>query len=115
VLSMAALHASLELFDRATMPALRKKSDALTAYLLEIVDTIPGLTVITPRAPRDRGAQLSLRTKGDAQKFLALLQERDVYADFRRPDVVRVAPAPLYNSFEDVWRFGQILRDSVAP
>jgi kynureninase len=110
VLSMAALHPSLELFERATMPALRKKSDALTAYLLEIVDTIPTLSVITPRDPAARGAQLSLRTRGDPQRFLALLQERDVYADFRRPDVIRVAPAPLYNSFEDVWRFGEILK-----
>lgn len=117
VLSMAALHASLELFAEATMPALRSKSEALTAMLLAHVDEIafakPGsLTVITPRAPADRGAQLSLRVGSEPTRLLALLQERGVFADVRRPDVVRVAPAPLYCSFEDVWRFAQILRET---
>ena len=117
VLSMAALHASLELFAEATMPALRKKSDALTATLLAHVDAIiqekPGsLSVITPRDPKDRGAQLSLRVHTDPTRLLAMLQERGVFADFRRPDVVRVAPAPLYCSFEDVWRFAQILKET---
>lgn len=117
VLSMAALHASLELFDRAGMPALRKKSEALTAWLLALVDDIvkdkPGaLSVITPRDPAARGAQLSLRRRGDPESFLKLLAERGVFADFRRPDVIRVAPAPLYCSFEDCWRFAAILRDT---
>lgn len=117
VLSMAALHASLELFDRAGMPALRKKSEALTGYLLALVDDIvkdkPGaLTVITPRDPQGRGAQLSLRRRGDPEGFLKLLGERGVFADFRRPDVIRVAPAPLYCSYEDCWRFAQILRET---
>lgn len=117
VLSMAALHASLELFAEATMPALRKKSDALTAMLLAHVDDIarfkPGaLTVITPRDPHERAAQLSLRIHADPARLLALLLERGVFADFRRPDVVRVAPAPLYCSFEDVWRFAQVLRET---
>lgn len=117
VLSMAALHASLELFAEATMPALRKKSDALTAMLLAHVDAIiaskPGaLSVITPRDPKDRAAQLSLRVHTDPTRLLALLQERGVFADFRRPDVVRVAPAPLYCSFEDVHRFAQVLKET---
>jgi kynureninase len=117
VLSMAALHASLELFDKATMPALRKKSEKLTGYLLSLVDEIiterPGsLSVITPRDPQARGAQLSLRRRGDPEGFLKLLGERGVFADFRRPDVIRVAPAPLYCSFEDCWRFAQILKET---
>ena len=99
------------------MPALRKKSDALTATLLAHVDAIieekPGsLSVITPRDGKDRAAQLSLRVHADPARLLALLQERGVFADFRRPDVVRVAPAPLYCSFEDVWRFAQVLRET---
>jgi kynureninase len=119
VISMAALHASLALFDEATLPALRKKSEALTGMLLEIVDAIvaargPVLTVITPRDPAARGAQLSLRMSGDPERFLKLLEERGVRADFRRPDVIRVAPAPLYCSFGDVVRFGEILRDALA-
>jgi kynureninase len=124
ILSMAALHASLALFDRATMPALRAKSEALTGALLAIVDDIVAkkgevLTVITPRDANARGAQLSLlmnaaRAPAGAEKFLALLEERGVRADFRRPDVIRVAPAPLYCSFEDVVRFGQILEETLA-
>lgn len=117
VLSMAALHASLELFEKATMPALRKKSEKLTGYLLALVDEIieqkPGLLeVITPRDLTARGAQLSLRRRGDPEAFLKLLGERGVFADFRRPDVIRVAPAPLYCSFEDCWRFAQILKET---
>ena len=119
ILSMAALHASLRIFDEATLPALRKKSEALTGLLLEIVDEIikvrgPVLNVITPRDVSARGAQLSLRMTGDAEKFLKLLEERGVRADFRRPDVIRVAPAPLYCSFDDVVRFGEILRDTLG-
>ena len=114
VLSMAALHASLEIFDEAGMSAVRHKSEKLTSYLLalvvEIVDEKPGaLTVITPREVASRGAQLSLRRRGDPEGFLAVLAERGVVADFRKPDVIRVAPAPLYCSFEDAWRFASIL------
>lgn len=117
VLSMAALHASLELFAEATMPALRAKSVELTAYLQahldEIVREKPGaLSIITPRDPSARGAQVSLRVHSDPTRLLALLQERGVFADFRRPDVIRVAPVPLYCSFEDVWRFAQVLRET---
>lgn len=119
ILSMAALHASLSLFDEAGMPALRQKSEALTGLLLEIVDEIerargPALSVITPRDASARGAQLSLRIERDPELFLKLLEERGVRADFRRPDVIRVAPAPLYCSFEDVVGFGEILRDALA-
>jgi kynureninase len=117
VLSMAALHASLELFAEATMPALRSKSEALTATMLAHVDEIvrvkPGaLTVITPRDPSARGAQLSLRVHADPARLLQTLQQRGVFADCRRPDVVRIAPVPLYCSFEDVWRFAQVLRET---
>jgi kynureninase len=120
VLSMAALSTSLRMFDEAGMHRLRHKSEALTGFLLEIVDAIAdaydgALRVITPRDPAARGAQLSLRMTGDAERFLRLLEERGVRADFRRPDVIRVAPAPLYNSFADVAAFGLILRDALAP
>jgi kynureninase len=117
ILSMAALHASLEIFAEATMEALRRKSEALTAWLLALLDDLeaekPGaIRVITPRDPAARGAQLSLRRRGDPEGFLKLLAERGVFADFRRPDVIRVAPAPLYCSFEDCWRFARILRET---
>ena len=115
VLAMASLKASLELFDRAGMPALRQKSEALTGYLLELIDEIPNerFEIITPRDPGARGCQLSIRTRFDGQELFQALTDAGVICDFRRPDVIRVAPAPLYNSFEDVWRFCQVLREHV--
>lgn len=112
VLSMAALRASLSLFDRATMPALRQKGVALTEYLLGLIDALSPerFEVITPRDPSKRGCQLSLRAKGDGPALFEALKAQDIICDFRRPDVIRVAPAPLYNSFEDVWRFAQALK-----
>ena len=112
VLSMAALHASLDLFARATMPALRKKSVALTGYLLALVDDL-GVPVITPRDPDARGAQLSLRIP-NADAVAKRLLARGVYVDERKPDVIRVAPAPLYNSHEDAWRFAEVLRATLG-
>lgn len=115
VLAMAALKASLELFDRAGMSALRQKSEALTGYMLELIDAIPNerFEIITPRDPGARGCQLSIRTRFDGQELFEALTASGVICDFRRPDVIRVAPAPLYNSFEDVWRFCQVLREHV--
>lgn len=111
VLSMAAHRAALELFERATMPALRAKTVALTEYLLALVDAMPRneFEVITPREPADRGAQISLRALGDGRALFARLQAAGVICDFREPDAIRIAPAPLYCSFEDVWQFAQIL------
>lgn len=116
VLAMASLRASLDLFDEAGIQTLRAKSEQLTAYMLELIDAIPNerFEIITPREPSARGAQLSIRTRFDGQELFAALTEAGVVCDFRRPDVIRVAPAPLYNSFEDVWTFCEILRREVA-
>jgi len=116
VLAMASLRASLDLFDEAGIQKLRAKSEQLTAYMLELIDAIPNdrFEIITPREPSARGAQLSIRTRFDGQELFAALTEAGVVCDFRRPDVIRVAPAPLYNSFEDVWTFCEILRREVA-
>ncbi|MFU8804460.1 MAG: kynureninase [Bradymonadaceae bacterium] len=110
ILTMAAHRASVELFDRATMPALRRKSLALTAYLLELLDALPekSFDILTPRAPEARGSQVSIRARGGAEELFKRLQEGGVICDYRRPDVVRIAAAPLYNSFEDMWRFWKI-------
>jgi len=112
ILQLAALRASMEIFDRATMAALRAKSETLTGYLDDLVRAIPGepVEIITPRTPRERGCQLSLRVKSDAKAFQQRLVEAGVIVDFREPDVVRAAPTPLYNRFIDVYRFAQILR-----
>jgi len=114
VLSMAALHASLDVFDRAGLPRLRKKSLALTGFLEALVDGVTGVSIITPREPAARGAQLSLRAKSlDGEKLQALLHQRGVCVDFRRPDVIRAAPAPLYSRFIDVVRFVEVLQECV--
>lgn len=115
ILQLAALRASFELFDSATMSALRAKSERLTGFLEFLIRRLPesAVEIVTPRDPAQRGTQLSLKVKKDPKGFLQKLQSEGVFADFREPDVVRVAPAPLYTRFEDVWRFGEILRRQV--
>ncbi len=116
ILQMAALRASLEIFDAATMTKLRKKSEALTSYLAELLRTLPGdrCHIITPMDAAQRGAQLSLRLKGSDQTWVEGFRERGVICDFRRPDIFRIAPAPLYCGFEDVLRFNEILRAKIT-
>ncbi|MCY1073546.1 kynureninase [Archangium lansingense] len=111
IFQMAALRASMELFDRATMPALRRKSDLLTGYLEFLLDRLPPgfVRIITPRDPKQRGAHLSLRFSKEPRKLLEKLTAQGVVCDFRSPDIIRAAPAPLYNSFLDVYRFAGVL------
>ncbi|WNG13873.1 kynureninase [Cystobacter fuscus] len=111
IIQMAALRASLELFDRATMPALRAKSEKLTGYLEFLIDRLPEGFVrsLTPRDPRQRGAHLSLRFTKDPQRMLETLRAEGIHCDFRYPDIIRAAPVPLYNSFLDVHRFVSVL------
>ena len=113
ILQMAALRASLEIFEEAGMDALREKSVKLTSYLESLIDEIAAdrIEVITPRDTRQRGCQLSIRVKNADKSLHERIVERGVYADWREPDVIRVAPAPLYNSFADVHRFAEILGD----
>jgi len=114
ILQMAALRASLEMFDGAGMGALRTKSEKLTGYLESLIDEIGDerISVVTPREPAERGCQLSIRVM-DRSLFESVVA-RGVYADWREPDVIRVAPVPLYNSFEDVYRFSDVLRASLG-
>jgi len=109
VLALAPLAASLAIFDEAGIPALRARSIELTGYLARLLDDL-GVELITPADPAARGAQLSLRFD-DAEAIVAKLAGRGVIADFRAPDIIRVAPLPLYNTYHDAWRFCQILRD----
>src|SRR5262249_21187908 len=88
----------LPLFAAAGMEALRAKSQCLTDYLLFLLDRTPGrFTVLTPRNAEERGCQVSLRVHGDGPATLRRLQAAGVMADFRPPDVIRVAPVPLWN------------------
>lgn len=116
ILQLAALRASLEIFDQATMPALRAKSEKLTGYLQFLLDQIGNdkVMVITPRDPAHRGCQLSIRVKNADKNLFSAITRRGVFADWREPDVIRVAPAPLYNSFTDVFRFSRILASSLG-
>ncbi|MEZ5428214.1 MAG: kynureninase [Pyrinomonadaceae bacterium] len=113
IFQMAALRASLEIFDEAGMSALTEKSRRLTGYLEFLLSEIedPRISVITPPNPEERGCQLSVRVKDADKSLFEAITEKGVIADWREPDVIRVAPVPLYNSFTDVYRFARILRD----
>jgi kynureninase len=111
IIALAPVAASLAIFDEVGMPALRARSVALTGYLEACLTDVP-IEVITPREPAARGAQLSLR-HDDAEVLLARLAERGVVADYRAPDLIRVAPVPLYTTVEDVARFATILRETL--
>lgn len=116
ILQMAALRASLEIFDEVGMPALREKSLRLTAYLEFLLEQIHNdrISVITPADPPARGCQLSIRVKDADKSLFEAITSRGVVADWREPDVIRVAPVPLYNSFADVYGFTQILKQCLA-
>ncbi|MFD2566256.1 kynureninase [Pseudotenacibaculum haliotis] len=112
ILSMAAIKASLDIFAKVGMDALREKSIKLTGYFEYLINQIGSdkIKVITPSDPQQRGCQLSVQVK-DADKSLhQKLTENNVITDWREPDVIRCAPVPLYNSFEDVYRMVEILK-----
>jgi kynureninase len=118
VLSMAAHKAAVDIFDEAGMDALVSKSEKLTGYLEFIVDDInksldKKLEIITPKDKKQRGCQLSIIAHGRGKDLFNKLMEAGVVSDWREPNVIRCAPVPLYNSFEDVYRFGEILKRSL--
>lgn len=115
ILALAPLRASLDVFHRAGMPRLREKSIKLTAYLENLIDTrLAGtIDIVTPADAMRRGCQLSLRVVGGRTRGRALfehLNSRGIIGDWREPDVIRVAPTPLYNRYIDAWR----LVDAIA-
>lgn len=120
VMGMAILRASLDIFDEAGIHNLRAKSLKLTSYLEfifnDIVQQFPDikLEIITPSDPEQRGAQLSIKLIGTDKSFFDQLTKAGVISDFRSPDVIRLAPAPLYNSFEDVYQFGNTLHSLLS-
>jgi kynureninase len=111
ILALAPLDVSLGIFDEVGMAALRAKSRRLTGYLEAWVDHAAGgrVELLTPREPDSRGCQLSLRVLDRPQELFRALRAAGIVGDFRPPDVVRVAPVPLYNRYHDVWRFGRAL------
>jgi kynureninase len=109
ILSAAALRASVDIFNEVGMERLRAKSEALTGYLEFLLDRAGSdkFSIVTPRDPAQRGAQLSLHVKHNGRAICDALTERGVICDWREPDILRVAPVPLYNSFSDVYIFAQ--------
>ena len=116
ILGMAAMKASLDVFAEAGMPALREKSEKLTGYLEFTVDQLAAdfpdadIRLITPRDSAQRGCQLSIDIVGRERSLFDAMIAAGVIADFREPCIIRMAPVPLYNSFEDIFTFGQIMR-----
>jgi kynureninase len=107
ILSLAPVRVSLDLFAAVGMDALRARSRRLSGFLEELLDEVAArrpLEVITPRDPEKRGAQLSVEVDDAAAVTAALYDEHRVRADDRPPNVVRLAPAPLYNTYLDCWR-----------
>jgi kynureninase len=116
ILSMAPLRASLAIFQEAGMDGLRQKSIELTNYLQFLLESEPDgqskkqYTIITPRQADQRGCQLSILVREHPKELFTKLEAADVKCDFREPNVIRVAPTPLYNTFHEEWRFADILR-----
>lgn len=117
ILALAPLRGSLQLFEQAGgMARLREKSLQLTGYLERLIDQqlASHIRILTPRDPQQRGAQLSLQVIGGRDAGRSLfehLNARGVIGDWREPDVIRISPAPLYNTFADVLRFAQTAKD----
>tara|TARA_B110000503_G_scaffold26190_1_gene41271 strand:- start:3053 stop:4324 length:1272 start_codon:yes stop_codon:yes gene_type:complete len=112
ILSMAAIKASLALFSDVGMPALIKKSRQLTGYLEYLILELnnKNISIITPKDPEQRGCQLSIQVKNANKSLHTKLTEAHVITDWRTPDVIRCAPVPFYNSFEDVFKMVEQLK-----
>lgn len=115
-IDLSALCASMSVFDKTSIDALRQKSLRLTCYLEHLLDQVqedssgkPSFRIITPRDAKRRGTQLSvLLQSGLLPQVAAALQDAGIICDKREPGVIRVAPVPMYNTYEDVWRFVEV-------
>jgi|TARA_B110000003_G_scaffold164744_1_gene164681 kynureninase len=113
ILSMAAIKASLALFSEVGMPSLIKKSKKLTGYLEYLILKLNNnnISIITPKDPEQRGCQLSIKVKNANKSLHDKLTEENIITDWRNPDVIRCAPVPFYNSFEDVFKMVEQLKN----
>ena len=112
ILSMAAIKASLDMFNDVGMDALRLKSEKLTGYFEFLLNEINNdkITIITPSNPDERGCQLSIQVKNAEKQLHQKLTDAHIITDWREPDVIRCAPVPFYNSFEDVYHMVEKLK-----
>ncbi|MEO0628159.1 MAG: kynureninase [Bacteroidota bacterium] len=113
ILALAPVWASLKIFEEVGMAALREKSIKLTGYLEELLNQLgrDRIRIITPHEPEQRGCQLSLQVVGADKSLFDRLSDSGVIADWREPDVIRVAPTPLYTSFTEVFEFVERLKN----
>ena len=117
VFNMVAHNAALDIHDKAGIKALREKSEKLTGYMEYLLRQITHLSfqIITPTDPARRGCQLSLLFTDRGREVFDALTNHGVIADWREPNVIRIAPVPLYNTFEDAYRFYEILMNVGKP
>jgi len=118
ILSLAPYLASLELFEEVGMDALLKKRDTIVAYLEFVLKEIDAqvestFEIITPAKQEERGTQLSVFLHGEGRKLFEYLMKNGVITDWREPNVIRLAPAPFYCSYQDMYEFGQILKKGI--
>ena len=117
---MAIHNVALDIHCKAGMKALRKKSVLLTAYMEFIIKEISqsqakiSFEIISPVAKDQRGSQLSLLVHGGGKEIFDELAKEGAILDWREPNVIRLAPVPLYNSFTDVFEFGQLLKKIIS-
>ena len=115
IMAMAPVWASLKIFDEVGMAALREKAIKLTGYLEYLVNTLGEevINIVTPTDPNQRGSQLSIQVKNADKNLYEYITKQGVIADWREPDVIRVAPVALYNSYTDVFNFYNILKEGL--
>lgn len=113
ILSLAPIIATLEMMHKASFKALRNKSILLTGYLEYLLKKLnnQNIKIITPHIQAERGCQLSIKVKGGDKSIYTKLIDKGFVMDWRNPNVIRVAPTPLYNGYEEVWRFVQALQE----
>ncbi len=120
VFSMAAHKAALDIFEEVGMDALDKKGKKLSGFAINILEDIAkrfpdyGIEIITPKNESERGCQVSFIVRKNGKALFSYLMENGVSAGWREPEVIRIAPVPLYNSFEDVWRFGRMIEEKIS-
>ena len=114
VIGMAPLLAAMEIFDEVGMAAIRLKSEKLTGFLEYLIaENLPAVSIITPANPAERGCQLSLVALGGNNTF-KIISKKGVVCDWRKPDVIRVAPHPLFNRYTEVYDFVELLEQSLS-
>jgi len=116
ILSMVAIWPSLKLFDEIGMTKLRNKAISLTGYLEYLVKSIGDdlINIITPADPTKRGSQLSIQVKHSDRTLFDKITAAGVVGDWREPDVIRITPVAMYNSYEDVFNFYEVLKMSLG-